>query len=658
MEVPAQNIVTCDEEKALKCLLDAFGSVFSLEEIASAYCKASRNADLAGEMLYEMKGTSSSSSSHSSNADARVEETSGTSDGYSVENSSHERKNLRAKARSVSVGTVSGTIGRDYVRPVPSANGSHGATKPVKMDVKEMPLTGICREKARPNVSKHNQLQQDMEDFLFKMLGNGFQLDRDMIRGVLESCGYDMQKSMYRLLDPSNVTFDRTAVVGDSASRFTDVKPKSELSSSESKSHNLNHLRSDRTVASNKGVESHQKQKHKDELQKEILFALFKGYQRCEEAPKKTVKDVNNSSRYKHVVFEPPEDTMEEYKIDMDFSLRDATNDVEDEDYQCVRRAVKEYRATMNEYYKAAVDAFANGDKFKAEKLIDQFVYRNTLLEFVALPLLFQWCMLWTSEAQEMLLDLHDHGSREAIRLLKCHLSSLAGIPSFEYLKVIIDASNQENTKGSRRRAVENEKAVVEAQQQELKYLEFVQFATIQAVMRAAILYSYAKERSGPLKSGVETVEEAVKTVVAPVYDKFHLVPTEFLHYVDRKVEESVAEIDRHVPTNVKVASNQACSVVSSVRRTGVVDAASGFAKSVYDKYEPKAEECAVSAWRKLKQLPLFPIVAGAVLPKAAYYTAKYNEAVTVSAKKGYKVSAYLPLVPTEKIVRVFGESN
>ena len=53
-----------------------------------------------------------------------------------------------------------------------------------------------------------------------------------------------------------------------------------------------------------------------------------------------------------------------------------------------------------------------------------------------------------------MLLDLHDHGSREAIRLLKCHLSSLAGIPSFEYLKVIIDASNQENTKGSRRRAI------------------------------------------------------------------------------------------------------------------------------------------------------------------------------------------------------------
>lgn len=193
-----------------------------------------------------------------------------------------------------------------------------------------------------------------------------------------------------------------------------------------------------------------------------------------------------------------------------------------------------------------------------------------------------------------------------------------------------------------------------EEQQQQLKYLEFVQFATIQAVMRAAILYAYAKDRSGPLKPGVETVEEAVKTVVAPVYDKFHLVPVELLKYVDRKVDESVSELDRHVPTNFKKVSSQARSVVSEVRRAGVVDTASGFAKTVFDKYEPKAEECAVSAWKRLNQLPLFPRVANVVLPKAAYCTEKYNEAVALSAQKGYRVSAYLPLVPTEKIAKVF----
>ncbi|CAI8585119.1 unnamed protein product [Vicia faba] len=78
-----------------------------------------------------------------------------------------------------------------------------------------------------------------------------------------------------------------------------------------------------------------------------------------------------------------------------------------------------------------------------------------------------------------------------------------------------------------------------------------------------------SKERSGPLKTGVDTVKEAVKTVI----NKFHQVPVKLLKYVDRK----------------KV-STQARSVVTEVRRAGVVESASGLAKTVYSKYEPKAE--------------------------------------------------------------------
>lgn len=141
-----------------------------------------------------------------------------------------------------------------------------------------------------------------------------------------------------------------------------------------------------------------------------------------------------------------------------------------------------------------------------------------------------------------------------------------------------------------------------------------------------------------------------------------------------------MTELDRHVPTNVKKASSQAFTtaqkapeaartVVSEVRRAGVVDTASGYAKSVYSmyeptakelyaKYEPKAEQYAVSAWQKLNKLPLFPHVANAVLPTAAYCTEKYNQTVVSTAKQGYRVSAYLPLVPTEKIARIFSEKK
>ncbi len=69
-----------------------------------------------------------------------------------------------------------------------------------------------------------------------------------------------------------------------------------------------------------------------------------------------------------------------------------------------------------------------------------------------------------------------------------------------------------------------------------MKYLEFIQVAAIHAILCAAKLYSYAKENIGPLKNGVESVESTVKTVVGPVYEKYHDVPVEVLKFVDRKV--------------------------------------------------------------------------------------------------------------------------
>lgn len=60
--------------------------------------------------------------------------------------------------------------------------------------------------------------------------------------------------------------------------------------------------------------------------------------------------------------------------------------------------------------------------------------------------------------------------------------------------------------------------------------------AAIHAVVYFSNLYGYAKDKSGPLKPGVETVEGTVKNVVGPVYDKFHDVPIELLKFVDRKV--------------------------------------------------------------------------------------------------------------------------
>jgi len=213
--------------------------------------------------------------------------------------------------------------------------------------------------------------------------------------------------------------------------------------------------------------------------------------------------------------------------------------------------------------------------------------------------------------------------------------------------------------------------------EQNLKYLDFVQIAALQVLLCCASVYNYAKENSGPLKPGVQTVEDNVKTVITPVYEKFRDVPLELLKFVDRKVDSSVNELGRHVPPLVKSASFQAFtaaqkapevarSVASEVQRVGIVDTATDLAKTVYTKseptakqlyakYEPVAEYYAVNGWQKLNQLPVFPQVAQVVVPTAAYWADKYNQTVTSTAKNGYTVSYYLPLVPIEKISKVFG---
>lgn len=56
------------------------------------------------------------------------------------------------------------------------------------------------------------------------------------------------------------------------------------------------------------------------------------------------------------------------------------------------------------------------------------------------------------------------------------------------------------------------------------------------ALLYAGKLYTYAKDNSGPLKPGVDTVEGTVKTVVGPVYQKYQGVPVDVLKFVDRKV--------------------------------------------------------------------------------------------------------------------------
>lgn len=134
-------------------------------------------------------------------------------------------------------------------------------------------------------------------------------------------------------------------------------------------------------------------------------------------------------------------------------------------------------------------------------------------------------------------------------------------------------------------------------------------------------------------------------------------------------MDESLKELKKHVPSLLKQASSQARAVASEVHRAGVLDTAKHISISVYYKYEPTvkelywryepvAEQYAVSAWRSLNRLPIIPQVAQIVVPTATYWSGKYNQAVCYTDERGYAVAEYLPLIPIERIAKVFDENE
>ncbi|XP_071715925.1 stress-related protein-like [Rutidosis leptorrhynchoides] len=208
-----------------------------------------------------------------------------------------------------------------------------------------------------------------------------------------------------------------------------------------------------------------------------------------------------------------------------------------------------------------------------------------------------------------------------------------------------------------------------------LKYLQFVQSAVIYFVVCCSTVYEYAKENAGSLKPSVQTAENTVKNVFGPVYARFQDVPLELLKFVDLKVGDALTELNRHVPERMKQIPNRANYVAHNLPEVTRDIALEAFkmtqkmantlyikyeptAKELYNKYEPVAEKYAVSTWQSMNKLPFFPQVAQIAVPTGAYVISKYNYTVCYTAEKGYLVPQYLPLVPLDKIAKVFQENE
>ncbi|OMO80319.1 hypothetical protein CCACVL1_13038 [Corchorus capsularis] len=468
------------DEEALRQLLDVFGSQFSLEDIASAFYEAKGNVNVAGEILCSSNGGRALRADKIENKSVgaraiSLESFSGgeTASAVSSEWPACNPNNGASKLKksSASMGSISGVIGNNYVKSHPSRKDTPETTKPVKIDSKELPVSLIWSEEgADSRTARNGTPHGDLEEFLFEMLGDGFQLDKSVIHEVLDCCGYDVKKSMDKLLDLSASTLEKSDdVIGIAARELTGTCADDQLLLFQDKQQ-CNEFAQSREATSliRDPTRSPIKKQNKIALEKEVLEALFSVPERPEETPKRTrlVRVVRRSKAYGKLVAEPLKDAdisltspiAELQKVSKDAFLclaatsAEEPNDDNENSYDMLRQAVKEYWMTMKEYYKAAVEAFAEGDTARASKLMDLGHFFNDKAREADERSAKK--IVEARDDEILCLDWRKFEPKEALNLLRVHLTSVSGIPSIKFLRIKVGTVEEDTKKGARKRLI------------------------------------------------------------------------------------------------------------------------------------------------------------------------------------------------------------
>ncbi|GFP96715.1 hypothetical protein PHJA_001815600 [Phtheirospermum japonicum] len=454
---PSSSSYTDEDQKNLKQLLEAFGSVISLEDMASAYCEAGRDLELTAEKLCTMQ-TSDAGSSFPNPLD-NVENPTGSSSGC-TSNNIPENDNLtksKPKKCSASMGTVSGVIGKDYMKPTTQPDGLHQKSKPMIINSDDFPVSEIWDErKESASTSRSESMDSDIQEFLCKMLGVGFQLEKSVIQDVVGQCGYNMPMSIDKLIDLSAATLEKSDdVVGVSAGKAAKNSLDLESVSCRTKSPAVSFSgRSNSDGNRADGVMLPETGTKKKDVQREVLEALFSGPDRFE--GREPIVPIRQSHRSVHgqVVTKPPNEMLIE---DFVYIKRQPTNERSDESkeasYEELRRAVAEYWVIMKEYLKASLDAYTRKDYETAEKLQEEANFYNRKAR-EADELSAQKLIEGSDEQEDFSINMHYLEPRDALHHMKLHLTSFSGLTSIPYLKAVVGTDGVDKKDARRKRLI------------------------------------------------------------------------------------------------------------------------------------------------------------------------------------------------------------
>ncbi|XP_042021716.1 putative nuclear RNA export factor SDE5 isoform X2 [Salvia splendens] len=414
-----------DDQNNLNILLEAFGSAVSFEDIASSYCETGRNLNSTSEMLCNIQSENGGSSSS-------------TDKGRIVK--------LNSDKCSASIGTVSGVIGKDYVNPWRRrSDGPKERFKPMKINSIDFPVAEIWGEEKEPRVATQ-PMDNVLGEFLYRMLGTGFQLDMGVIQQVIGQCGYNMPMCIDKLFDISAATLEKSDdVIGISTT--TEMMSKIHNAGSTSCPKQSQLLSGSDASGGDLSVLP-QTDIGKKDVQREILEALFGAPNRFEDhhqsnRPVRTHKQ----SSYGRIVAKPMEEKIVD---DFTFITRQTINcrnsEANDESYDELRKAVAENWVTMKFYYKASMDAFMKKEFESAQNLLEQGNFYKTKAR-EADEKSAQKLIENSNKEEEYCINVHYLEPKDALYHMKLHLSSLCGLSSIQFMKVVVGTGGDKKDK-------------------------------------------------------------------------------------------------------------------------------------------------------------------------------------------------------------------
>ncbi|XP_006647584.1 putative nuclear RNA export factor SDE5 [Oryza brachyantha] len=455
MDLPNSLTSSGDNETtALNALLDAFGSAFSLEDIATAYCRANGDLNRAGDLLTELELPMAKSDEVDSSVGTILPPSGKASKENCTEDSGQARLREKVQKSSASFGTVSSMLVKGSTRATVSLHRAPGKEKPPMVELPEYMRDdfNVKTDKSESASQRDTLNNRDIEEFLFSMLGEGFKLSMDMIREVLGSCGYDIKKSMEELMsgsakDTGKKAEEKHNVVQDAAVEYPLSKGSCLESQSTFRNGSAYSLRGERHSSSQISPG-------------ELLESIFTVPERSEEEPVRKRYELGaNRNRVldQKPVVGPLEDISSystSFAGKVTLVSKEPVADNED-DYQNYRRAAKQHWDMMKQYYEKAVDAFREGNQKEVEYLLGEGKHYYKMARLADERSSGEIVRSKKVESKnELCLDLRGQDPANVANLVRLHLRQLSNIPFLEYLKVITGAEDGSFKSGQRRRKV------------------------------------------------------------------------------------------------------------------------------------------------------------------------------------------------------------